>query len=67
MSDELLHVFERHTLLEKIGDGAHAKGVRGEPRGQPGVFQAALDHSAEVMGPQDIFGQSLFAAHQRSK
>ena len=59
---QLLHVLQRHSLLEKIGDGGYAEAVGREPRRQPGVFEAALDHSAEVMGPQRVFRQALLAS-----
>ena len=63
MSHQLLHVLQRHSLLQKIGDGGYAKGVGREPRGQPGVFEAALYHSAEVMGPQRVSRQALLASY----
>ena len=55
MPNQLLHILQRHALLQKIGNGRYAETVGREPGGETGVFQAPLDHPAQVVGPQVIF------------
>lgn len=49
MPGQALHVFKRHALLQRVGDGSDAKRVRRIQQRQPDISEPALHHAANVI------------------
>ena len=49
VAGQVLHVFQRYTLGEQVGDRGSSERMRRKTAGQPGVTHAAFDHAANVI------------------
>ena len=67
VAGDALHVFEGDALLEQIRNGGHTEGVGRELVGEPGVFQAALHHAANIVDVDRGAGEPLLFAHGAMK
>ena len=57
VAGQALDVFEGQALLQEVGDGCDAEGMRGEARRQASIPQSPFDHLADVAGVHRAFGQ----------